>query len=154
MRCTPGEFRLGIDRTGDLARQLGDPLHAVPLGPELFVEGDALQLEMHRLELALEVLLPKELGVRQSRADHFLIAVDDGFAAIGRSDVGDQQEMIGEAAGLGITQRETLLMCPHRSRQALGGHLQEALIERAHQDGWPFGETGILDEQPRILDER
>ena len=44
-----GEVGLGVDGAGDLAGQLLDALDAVPLGAELLVERDGLQLEVHGL---------------------------------------------------------------------------------------------------------
>ena len=55
-----------------------------PLRPQLLVEGDLVELGQHRLQPALLVVLPKELGVRQPRADHALIAGDDRISAISR----------------------------------------------------------------------
>ena len=117
------------------------------------MKGDAAKLARHFVERALEVLIPEELGVRQPRADHLLVAGDDLLAAILGDQVRHAHEAVGELAGLRVLQREALLVVLHRGRQAFGRNGQEFLVERAHQHGRPFGETGVLRQQALVLDE-
>jgi hypothetical protein len=60
------------------------------------VERDAGERASHLVERLLEVLLPEELGVREPRRDHLLVAGHDLLAAVLRVQVGDQQEAVGE----------------------------------------------------------
>ena len=153
LRRAPGEIGIGVDGAGDLARQLGDAHRAVPLRAELLVESDAFELEAHRLELLLEILVPEELGVGEPRPDHLLVAGDDGRATVGRGEVRDHQELVGELLGPRVTQREALLVRLHRGHQALGRHVEEGRIERAHQHDRPFGQSGVLGRERVILDQ-
>ena len=98
LRRAPRILGFGIHRAGDLERQLGDPLHPLLLAAQLLVEGDAAQRHRHLVERLLQVLLPEELGVRQARADHLLVAGDDLLAAVLAMQVGHQQELVGELA--------------------------------------------------------
>ncbi len=112
----------------------------------------ALQLVAHDLELLLEVLLPEELGVGEPCGDDLLVAGDDGLAAVLGLQVGDQQEVVRQL--LAVPQREALLMRLHRRRQALGRHVEERLVEFAHEHRRPLGEAGVLGGERVILDER
>ncbi len=61
--CAPGVGGIGIDCTRNLMGQLGDALHAILLGAELFVEGDTRELGGHFVERLFQVLVPEELGI-------------------------------------------------------------------------------------------
>ena len=61
----------------------------------------------HLVERPLEVLLPEELGVRQPRGDHLLVAGDDLLAAVLGDQVRDQQESVGELPVPGPRARST-----------------------------------------------
>jgi hypothetical protein len=71
-------------RRGDLAGQGDDALDALGHRPELGVEGDAVQLLQPRLEADLDVLVPEEAGVVQTRGQHLGVAGGDTCAAVGR----------------------------------------------------------------------
>ena len=68
--------------------------------------------------------------------------------------VGHQQELVGELARARMLEREALLVLLHRQHQALGRHRQERLVEAAHQHVGPFGEPGVLGQQRLVLDQR
>ena len=138
-------------RLRNLAGKLLDALGALELRAELLVEGDALQLVAHDLELLLQVLLPEELGVREPRGDYLLVAGDDLLAAVLGLEVGDEQEMVCEL--LAVPEREALLVHLHGGRQAFRRHLEESLVELAHEHDRPLGEAGVLGEQRVVLDE-
>ncbi len=83
-------------------RQLRDPLDALLLRAELLVERDAVERIRHLVERALQVLLPEELGVREPRADHALVAGDDRRAAVLGREVRDRKKLVRELLRLVI----------------------------------------------------
>ncbi len=95
-----GEVGVGADQRRDLAREPPHALHALILGAELLVEDDLLQLRHALFERHLAVLVEEELGVGKPRADHPLIAGDDGLAAVLGLEIGDHDEAVGELAVL------------------------------------------------------
>ena len=95
MRGAPGLFDVGADQRRNLRRQPFDPLDPLGLRAQLFVKHDLLELRQASFELRLQVCLVEELGVRQPRADHALVTGDDGLAAVGRLDVGGENELVG-----------------------------------------------------------
>ena len=117
------------------------------------MEGDALQLEVHGLELLPLVLLIEEARVGEPRPDHLLVALDDGRAAVLRLQVGHQREVVRELAALPFFEREALLVRLDRGDDHLRRHLQELLVEGADEHARPFGEPCVLREQPLVLDE-
>ena len=56
------------------------------------------------------------------------------------------------AAG-GVAQGEEFLVGAHRGLQDLGGEVEEAVLDAAHQGDRPFGEAGILGEEAGVVDE-
>ncbi len=118
------------------------------------MKGNTLQFEVHGLEPLLEILLPEEFGVAQSRRDHLLIARDDLLAAVLGPEVRHQKKLARELLGARLAQRKALLVRLHRGDQALRRYLEEGLVERAHEYDRPFGEAGVLRKQPFVFDER
>ena len=117
------------------------------------MERDAVERRCHLVERMLEILLPEEAGVAQSRADHLLVASDDLLAVVRRDQVRYREEAVRQRASFRITQREALLMRLHRCDQAFGRHFEKRLVEVTHQHGRPFGETGVLAEQRVVGDQ-
>ena len=68
--------------------------------------------------------------------------------------VGHQQEAVGELARARSFEREALLVLLHGQHQAFRRHLQERLVEAAHQHQRPFREPGVLGQQRLVLDQR
>ena len=101
----------------------------------------------------LAVLVPEELGVAQPRAQHALVAVDDGLAAVARHDVGDDDEAVGELAVL-RGRREIALVRPHGDDQHLGRHVHELRVDGAEHRHRPFDQAGHFVEQPVVGLER
>ena len=116
---------------------------------ELGVE-DALRQRRHAvLELRLAVEVPEELRVRQARAQHALVAGDDGGTAVVGQHVGDDDEARCQRARLG-QHREIFLVRAHRGGQHLGRQVHEGGIDRAHQHDRPFDQAGDLVEQALV----
>ena len=108
------------------------------------MEDDLLELRHALCERHLEVLLPEELGVGETRCDHPLVAGDDRLAAILASRFATRRSGWRDArraAGRSISG------APSSRWRALRRQLQEGLIETSHQRHRPFGEPGILGEQ-------
>jgi hypothetical protein len=49
---------------------------------------------------------------------------------------------------------EILLVGPRGELDHFGRHIEERLVEPAEQRHRPFGEAGVLDHQPFVLDQR
>ncbi len=87
------------------------------------------ELARHLVERLLEVLLPEELGVRQPRADHLLVAGDDLRAAVLGDEVRHQQELVGELADRGSRSEKHFWCCFIDIIRHFGRHFQERLVE-------------------------
>ena len=91
-RSTWSASRLDDAALHQPARELGDALDLVGNRSELLVEDDAVELLGLLLERDLEVLLPEEAGIGETRGEHPAVALDDCGAAVIRSDVRDAHE--------------------------------------------------------------
>ena len=69
-------------------------------------------------------------------------------------EVRHQQELVGQLARARMLEREALLVLLHGQHQALGRHLEERLLEAAHQHQRPLGEPCVLRQQRLVLDQR
>ncbi len=150
-----GEVGIGADDRRDLVRQGRDALHPVLLAAELVVEGDrgeALGPVGHARPGDAQVVFPEERRIGQARREDLLVAGEDGRAVVGGLDIGDGDEFL-DPAGLGIADREELLVLLHRGLQHLGGQRQEAVLDVAHQHDGPFHEAGDLAQQALVLDQ-
>ncbi|OIQ65897.1 hypothetical protein GALL_525380 [mine drainage metagenome] len=100
-----GEVGRGADKRGDLAGQRLDPGDAVGLRSEFVVEGDMGEPCGHPLQPIgfhrAQVVFPKELGIRQPRGQHLLVARKDGGTVVGGLTVGDGDEFLNPP-GLGV----------------------------------------------------
>jgi hypothetical protein len=148
--------RLEIGPDDPLADQpfgeLRHPLGLVGDGAELLVEDDAAELLRLLGERHLQILLPEEFRVREARGEHLAIALDDRGAAVRRLDIGDADEVRGKRAVLS-REREIFLVGAHGELDHLARHVEEGRIEAPEQRHRPFGEPGILGDQPLVLDQ-
>ena len=114
------------------------------------MEDDVVEGSDAVLQLALPVLVPEEPGVGKARAQHALVAGDDGLAAVRRLDVRDGDEAGGELA-VRLQGREIFLVGAHRRGQHLRRHLHEPVVDGADDDHGPFDQPGDLGEQGGIV---
>ena len=121
-----------------------------PSVPRLGVEHDAIQLGTRLASGTLAVLVPEELGVPQARAQHALVAGDDGPAAVVGREIGDHDEARRQLA-VGVLQREVFLVRAHRGDQHLRRQRHEPLVDGAEQHDRPFDQAGDLVQQRRIV---
>ena len=142
---------VGADQRRQLAASRSMRSMRSALRAELLVEDDVLELRQPLFERRLQIGLVEELRIRQPRADDALVAGDDGRAAVGRLDVGDEDEAVGER--LALAHHEAFLVGADGGADHLGRDLEERLLERAHQHHRPFDEAGDLLEQALVLDE-
>jgi hypothetical protein len=90
-------------------------------------------------------LLEEELGVGQAWAHDFLVTGDD-LLRVFAFDVGHGDEARQQLA-VGIQQAEILLVVLHGGDQGFLRHVEETLLERAHQRHRPFNQRGHFVEQ-------
>ena len=114
---------------------------------------DLLEFRQPVFQPGLQVGLVEKLRVGKPRADHALVAGDDRLAAVAGLDVGGEDELVGELAGLGIAHHKTLLVVADGGADHLAGDRQEFLVERTHQHHRPFDQARDLVEQHLILDQ-
>ena len=117
------------------------------------MEHDLIELRQALFEFRLQVALVEKLRVAQSCADDALVAGDDGLAAIGRLDVGGEDEFVSELAGPGVADDKTLLIIPDRGADHLARNRQEFLVERSHEHHGPFDQSRHFVEQHLVLDQ-
>ncbi len=101
----------------------------------------------------LQIRLVEEFRIAQPRTDHAFVAGDDGVAAVGRLDIGGEDEFVGQLARLGIPDDEALLVVADGGADHLVGDREIFFLERPHHDHRPFDETRDLVEQHLILDQ-
>ena len=113
LRRAVRDFGIGAgDQRRQIGRQLAHPANLVGQRAQLRMEGDVGQRRQAGGQRVLAVLVPEEFGIRQPGAQHALIAADDDRSAIRWLHVGDDDEMRGEIAALGL-HREIFLVRPH-----------------------------------------
>ncbi len=100
----------------------------------------------------LQIGLVEELGIRQPRADHALVAGDDRLAAVGRLHVGNQNEARRERA-IALLHHEAFLVVADGGADHFRRDREEVLLERAHQHHRPFDQAADLDQQAVVLDQ-
>ncbi len=137
----------------DLCGKCGDALDALGLGAELGVEHDVPQRRQPVFQSCFAVLIPEEFRVGKARAQHALIALDNGLAAVAGHIVGDDDEAVRERA-VRLRGREIALMGPHGNDQHLGRQLQELPVDGAEQRHRPFDQARHFFEQAVIVLER
>ena len=117
------------------------------------MEGDIGQRVLPRLPARLcdaQIVLPKELRIRQPREQHLLVPGQNGRAVIGRFAVGHCNEPL-DLSRFGIANREELLMFFHARLQHLGGEVQKRLVDPAHQHDRPLNQSRNLGQKRRVL---
>ena len=131
-----------------LSQLAGDGLqarHTLKLRADLVVIDHAREQRHAVGQRLFLVLLEEEAGVGQARADHALIALNDGLGCI-RGDVRDDQEAVAQMA-LRVGQRKVLLIGLHGQDQTLLRHGEERFLEMAGVDHGPFDQRVHLIEQ-------
>ncbi|MND87538.1 hypothetical protein D3C80_795390 [compost metagenome] len=148
-----GLRRVGADQRGDLARQGGDAVDPLGQRAELGVEGHALQLVVPGVEADLLVFVPEEAGVVQAGRQDAAVAGGQSLAAVGRLDVGDDEEVGGETVLGRVAHGEILLVHLHRQADHFGRQRQELRVHVAQDRRRPFGQTGDLVQQAVVIDQ-
>jgi len=103
-------FDVGADPPRDFGGEPFDACDAFSLAAEFFVKHDTVEFLQPVFQTNLEIALIEEFGVGKPRADHALVAGDDGLAAVAGLDVGGEDELVDELAALGITHHKALLV--------------------------------------------
>ena len=134
-----GFVRVGADQGGDLAGKRGDTLDALGQGAQFGVEGDAGQFGVPGVEADLLVLVPEEAGVVQAGGQDAAVAGSQGLAAVGGLDIGDDQEVGGQAFFRRVTNGEIFLVHLHRQADDFRRQGQELRVHVAQDRGRPFG---------------
>ncbi len=152
-----GTARAAHLAAGDVGRELGgerlEARHLVAHAAEPGMEDEGRKLGHALLELDLAVLVPEELGVRQARAQHPLVARGDRPAAVRGRDVGHDDEVLCQAAVLRL-EREILLVRAHGGDEHLARQRHEGAVDRSNEGNRPLDEARHLVEQRRVLLER
>ncbi len=127
--------------------ELLQPAHLLADRAELRVEHERVESGNAVLEANLAVLVPEELRVRETRAQHALVARDDRGASVGCFDVGDDEEARGQPP-VGGLERKVLLVRAHGRREHFARQVHEVLVDRSDQ------RDGPLDQPRDFLEER
>ena len=141
------------NRFRDLGGQRDDALDPLGLGAELGVEHDLLQRRQAAFQRRLAVLIPEELRVGQSTAQHALVAGDDRLAAVARDVVRHHDEAVGQGA-VGLGRGEEAQVHLHRDNQHFRRHVHELGVDGAQHRHRPFGQAGDFLEQAFVLVQR
>ncbi len=143
--------RVRVHHRRDLAREPRDPVHPLAQCAELVVEGDLVELGGHRVQPARPVVAPEELGVRQPRADHALVALDDRRAAVISFDIRDEDKAVRQRAVLSA-EREAFLVLFERGDEHFRRDVEKVRVEAARQHHGPFDKPCVLVDQPVVFD--
>ena len=123
-------------------------LRAFTLGAQFVVVDHLVERRRARFERLASILVEKELRVGQPRTHHSFISIDDG-AGVGRADVADYQEPVGQLAA-GVEQREIFLVGLHRQDQAFLRDFEVLLFEGAREHIRPLDQRRDFVQQRRI----
>jgi hypothetical protein len=131
----------------------GDALDALALGAELVVVHDLGQArDAVGISDFLRSWSKKNLAsARRGRTTRSLPPIT--AEGIGRADVADDEELVGELSR-GVEQRKILLVGLHGQDQAFLRHIEEFLFEGTNQHVGPFDQCGDFVEQGLIIDGR
>ncbi len=116
------------------------------------MEDDPVELLRLLFERHLPISVVEEFRVTQPGRQHLAVALDDPRAVIRRINIGGADKGVGQFA-VRVRADEIFLIHARRQLDHLGRHLEERRVEAAEQRHRPFGEAGIFDEQPLILDQ-
>ncbi|OIQ69216.1 hypothetical protein GALL_491860 [mine drainage metagenome] len=108
-----------------------------------------VQPDNARFKRFFAVLVKEELGIAQARTHHALVAANDQ-AGIGRADVTDHQEFMGEFA-CRVQQRKVLLVGLHGQDQALLRHVQKLGFKLADQHIGALHQRGDFVQQGLVV---
>ena len=125
------------------------------------MEDDVRQLLRLLFERGLEVGVVEEARVGQAGGEDLAVALDDLGAAVGRLDIGGADEGVGQravacsaiACSPAIAADEILLVHARGELDDFRRHAEEFGVEAAEQRHRPFGQPGILGDQPLVLDQ-
>ena len=134
-------------------RQLGHALDLVGDGAELLVEDDLLELLRLLRERDLEVLLPEEARVGQARGEDLSLPSTIAAPPSAASMLAVQTKC-GASLPCAVAQHEIFLVGARGELDHFGRDFEERGVEAAEQRHRPFGQPGILDHQPLVLDQR
>ena len=118
------------------------------------MEGHVFKRFAHTLQAngfhCTQIVFPKELRIRQTREQHFLVARQNGRAIIDSVPIGHGHELFNPPA-CRIAHREKLLMFAHGGLQNLGRQIQKIRRNIAHQYDRPFNQSGNFGQKPFVL---
>ncbi|MNI25118.1 hypothetical protein D3C73_787570 [compost metagenome] len=152
-RCLFRLSRVGADQRGDLARQRRDAVHPLGQRAQLGVEGDVLQLGVPGVEADLLILGPEEFRVAEAGRQHLGVARGQGCAAVGRLDVGDDDEVRRQAFLARFAHGEILLVHLHRQLDHFRRQGQELRVHVAQDRRRPLGQARHLVQQAVVIDQ-
>lgn len=116
------------------------------------MEDDLFQLGPQIVELGLQVRLVEEARVGQAGGEHLAIALDDLRAAVARLDIGGADERVRQLT-VGGAADEIFLVHPRGQLDDFRRHIEIGFVEAPEQRHRPFGQPGILRDQPFVLDQ-
>ena len=135
------------------AGQLGDALDLVGDGAELLVEDDASSFFACSSSGTLRSCSQKKRAsasrAASTRSLPATIASPPSLASMLAT-----QTNAGASLPLPVAHHEIFLVDARGELDHLLGHVEEVGIERAEQRHRPFGQPGILDHQPLVLDQQ
>ena len=135
-----------------LCNGLGNGTHALytlALRAQLVVIDHLSQAFDTAFQRLFAVLVKEELGISQTGAHHALVTADHG-RRIGRADVADDEELVGQLA-VGVQQGKVLLVGLHGQNQALLRHSQEFFFKFADQHIGALDQSGHFIQQGFIF---
>ncbi len=118
------------------------------------MEDDPVELRRLLLERHLQVLLPEEPRVRQPRGSTCALPSTIAAPPSARVDIGGADEVSAPACRPRRVQAKYFWLVAHGELDHLARHVEEGRVEAAEQRHRPFGEAGILGDQPFVLDQR
>ena len=151
-RRRPGLVLVSSHQGRNLFGQIGDAFDPLCLRPQLIVKRHIGQRIGPGGDVRLgdaQVILPKELGIRQTRRQNLLVPRQNRRTIVLRFPVRNGHKM-RDPARL-VLHAEKLLMFLHRGLQNLCRQLQKIRANRAHQNHRPFDQPGNLGQKPLIF---
>ena len=108
---------------------------------------------MHIRQIVL-IGIPEVQRIGKARAHDLAIAVGDLTAAIGRLDIGDENELVGQPVAFALfTRDEAFLVRLDRQADDFWWNSQKFFLKLAHQHNRPFNQARHFFEQRFIFDQ-
>ena len=131
------------------AREFSHAINLVGDAAQFLVESNLCQFLRLIVERNLQILFPEEFRIGQARCQNLFIARNNRRAAVMRVDIRGADKGIGKLA-IGVMADKIFLVHTRCQLNDFLRDFQKGRVKAAKHRHWPFGQSGVFDNQPFI----